>query len=175
VERATSAGWLGNNACMADVSVYVALISAGAAVAGATISQFTAAIREGRQAKRDRKERYEGAAREACVKLLQAAGELRTQVANNFEYHGADMPARLAEVRRCADATQVHAATVTLLVPENLGVQAEQLAAAADHLAREAAEKTNLRLNGMDELPSFSELDECVQAFRRIAIADARR
>jgi len=109
------------------------------------------------------------------VELLRAAGELRTQVANNFEYHGEDMPARLAEVRRCAGAAEVHAATVALLVPETLAVPSEQVAAAASHLAVLAAEKTNLRLGGMDELPDFSELDERVEAFRRIAIAGARR
>jgi hypothetical protein len=160
---------------MADVSVYVALISAGAAVAGATISQFASAIRDSRQAKRDRQERYEDATLQACVQLLEAAGELRAQVENNFEYHGDEMAARLAQVRQYAGATQVHAASVALQVPEKLGGLAEQVAAAASRLALVTAEKTNLRLGGMDELPNFGELDDNVKAFRRDAITDIRR
>jgi hypothetical protein len=162
---------------MSDVSVYVALISAGAGVAGATISQLTSAIRDGRQAKRDRQERYENAAQQACVKLLKAAGRLQTQVANNHEYRGDEMIDRLAQVRRYADATQEHAATVALLVPDTLADPAEKVAAAAIRLAAVAAANTNLQPNimNMPVLPDFGELNDSIEAFRGIAIASVRR
>jgi hypothetical protein len=52
---------------MADVSIYVALISAAAGVGGATIAQLTTALRESREAKRDRQERQAEATRQACI------------------------------------------------------------------------------------------------------------
>ena len=160
---------------MADTSIFVPLISAGAAVAGAAVTQIISAVRDGRKAKHDREERYDDATRQAFVQLLQAAGDLRTQVENNFEYHGDEMPARLAQVRQYAEATRVHAASVALRVPEALAELAEQVATAAGHLALVSAEKTNLQLGAMRELPNFNELDNSVRAFRRAAIAGARR
>ena len=168
---------LGNNAYMSGVSVYVALISGGAGVFGATISQLFSFVGAGRQAKSDRRERYENAAQQACVNLLKAAGRLQTQVASNHEYHGAEMTERLAKVRRYAGAAEEHAATVALLVPDRLAEPATKVAAAATRLASAAAARTYLqpdRMN-MPELPDFSELDQSVEAFRRIAIASVRR
>jgi hypothetical protein len=162
---------------MSDVSVYVALISGGAGVAGATISQLFSFVANTRQAKRDRQERYETAAQQACVDLLKAAGSLQTQVANNHEYHGEEMTGRLAEVRGYADATQEHAATVALLVPQTLAEPAEKVAAAATRLASRTAANTNLNPDfmNMPVLPDFSELNDCIKAFRRIAISSVRR
>ncbi len=154
---------------MADVSIYVALITAGAAVVGAAIPQVAIVARDVRQSERDRRERRVESRRQACLDLLRAVGELRTQVANNAQYHGNEMGARLAEVRKCAAAAELNAVSVALLDPDKLAEPAEQLAAAASRLAAVAAESTNLSLGNMIHAPDFTELDETIVTFRRIA------
>jgi hypothetical protein len=156
---------------MADVSIYVALIAAGAGVIGAAIPQTAIA----RQARRDKREREATAWRSACLDLLGAVGELRTQIANNFEYHGSDMAERLAQVRRCATAAQQHATEVSVswMVPRRLVAPAQGLAAAASRLAVAAASETRLDQGAMVRLPDFTELEHCADEFRRIVIAEA--
>jgi hypothetical protein len=157
---------------MADViTIYTAAISAVAALGGATITQYIGVIREGRQAKRDRGERYAEAERQACLNLLQAAGDLRNQVANNTSYRGPEMQARLEELRAFAEAAQLHAASVALLMPEKVARKADELAGAASTLADWAVKNTNLELRGMnDERPDFSNLNACITAFRAEAV-----
>jgi hypothetical protein len=164
---------LGHNACMAEVSIYVAVISAVAGIGGATISQLITAFREGSQAKRDRQERHAEAMRQACVELLRAAGDLRAQVANNYSYHGLEMGARLEQVRRYAAATQLYAVSVSLLAPEILGESADLLATAAGSLADWAVGNTNLEQGSMIREPNFRQLDDCVRAFRTKVVGDA--
>ena len=65
---------------MADVPIYVAVITAAAGLIGALFPQASLVIREVRQAEKDRRERFATATREACVNLLQTSGELRTRV-----------------------------------------------------------------------------------------------
>ena len=162
---------------MTSVSIYVAVITAAAAIAGAAISQVTIALKEGRQAKRDRHERRETATREACEELLRAAGDLRTQLANNRSFRGdrAAMSARLEEVRRYAAATQLHAVSVGLLVPDKLAEPADRLAVAARSLALVAANDTDLDQGWVKVDPDFTMLDACVDAFRSDALDYAKR
>jgi hypothetical protein len=160
---------------MTDVSIYVAVISAVAGVGGATIAQVTTAFREGRQVKRDRQERHAAATRQACVKLLRAAGNLRALVANNYSYHGNEMGARLEQVRRYAAATQLHAVSVSLLVPESIAESADLLATAAGSLADWTVSNTNLEQGSMIREPNFRQLDDCVKAFRTKVVGDAKR
>jgi hypothetical protein len=162
------------------VNVYVAVIAAVAGVSGAAISQAFSIIRDDRQAERDRQERerdrQERQATErqdACRELLRAAVELRTQVANNFDYHGTDMGERLAKVRDYAAAAQIPAVSVSMLAPRQFAEPADRLAAAASRLAEAAAANTNLMQGSMTTTPSFSELNECVETFRRIAVDHA--
>src|ERR1700733_12630385 len=105
---------------MTDSTVLVAVVAGGFTFLAATLPQITSAVQSTRQAKREQSERFETARREACVALLKASGELRTQVANNHDYHGDEMTARLALVREHAAAAQVAAASVALLVAQPL-------------------------------------------------------
>jgi hypothetical protein len=150
---------------MSDVSIYVALISGLAGVAGATVSQVTTAFREGRQAKRDRQEKHEEAKRRACEELLRAVGNLRTQVANNYTYHGEEMGTRLERVRNYAAAAQLHAVGVSLLAAESLAMLADVMAKAANSLAEWAVENTNLEQGSMIREPNFRDLDDRTKAF----------
>jgi hypothetical protein len=159
---------------MTDVSIYIAVITAAAGVAGAAVSPVALAFKDGRQAKRDRTERQATAVREACVSLLRAAGELRTQVANNHSYHGTDMGVRVEAVRQLGASTQLLAAAVEMLVPTVTAELATQLATAAGNLTGWTEQHTNLQLGVMAEDPPFGELDTCLAAFRKQAVRDIR-
>jgi hypothetical protein len=164
---------IGDNAFMADVSIYVAVISASAAILGAAVSPLSAARQVSVQAKRDREERRETALRQACMDLLRAAADLRTQVANNHEYHGNETPARLAQVRQHAADAGVHAVSIALQAPQALADPARRLAAAADRLAVATAENTDLDMGVSVRPPDFTELDTCVEAFSKLAVEHA--
>lgn len=159
---------------MADIPIYVAVITAAAGIIGAAIPQISFIVRDVRQAERDRLERHAAATRHACLELLRAVGELRAQVADNHEYHGEKMGARLAKVRKRAAAAEMHAVSVGLLVPATLAGPAERLAAAASRLAAVAAENTDLALGVMARAPNFTDLDACLATFRQIAVAQAK-
>jgi hypothetical protein len=159
---------------MADVSIYVAAISAGAALIGTAIPQLSTAIRDSRKAERDRREQNAQTRRQASMELLRAAGQLRARVADYYDHHGEDMAARLAEVRGCAAETQLCAASVALLPPGSLADEANAVAAATGALAAAAAKNTGLRLGAMSGSPDFRSLDECVENFRKRAEAEAR-
>jgi len=147
---------------MADLTVYVAVTTGVFTVIGATIPQVSAVIQNSRQAKRAEREQYKSAKRDACVALLRSAGELRTQVADNQDYHGAEVAERLALVRKYAAAVQVNAVNVALLVPRPLGGLATELAQAAARLAV-SAENTKVP-------PDFTGLDKRVEAFTAEAV-----
>jgi hypothetical protein len=83
------------------------------------------------------------------------------------------MGARLAEIRNCASAVELHAVSVALLARETLAEPAEWLTAAARDLAAAAAHNTDMSLNQMVSSPDFSEFDQSVKAFRARAVADA--
>jgi hypothetical protein len=120
---------------MADVSIWVPVITAGAGIIGATIPQVTTVIRDVRKAERDRRERLDTMARDACVALLRAAGEVRTLTESICSYGGGDatgMMERVEQARSSSEATRVHAAEV--------GMQAAGLAGAADQLASAASD-----------------------------------
>jgi hypothetical protein len=156
---------------MTDVPIYVAVITAASGIIGAVASPFAIAYREGRQARRDRQEREVTAKRQACLDLLQAAGQLRTQVAGNYEYHGLEMRDRLEEVRKRAAEAELAATAVSLLARDKLAGPAGDLATAAVRLAENTATDTDLR-NGSTasgSKPDFAPLDACVTAFRTAA------
>jgi hypothetical protein len=154
---------------MPDVSIYVALIAAAAGVSGAAVPN----IRDSREAKRVRRERDAAARRQACLDLLRAAGELRTRVANAADYHGDQMGARLAEIRECDAATQLHAMSVALLASGKLTEPTARLASAATRLVTVTARNTDLKAGEMLIKPDFTELDEKITAFRQVVVADA--
>jgi hypothetical protein len=106
--------------------------------------------------------------------LLRSVGEMRAQVANSYEYRGTGIDARLADTRKYAAAIELRALNVVLLAPGQFAEPAELLAAAVRNLAKATADNTDLTLGTMIRSPDFDELDECVLAFRRIAVTDAQ-
>jgi hypothetical protein len=159
---------------MSNVSLYAAVIAAASAIIGAAIPQITAVIRESGQAKRDRQERSAQVRREACMELLRAVGEFRARVADLYDRPGADINARLADLRQSAANTELCAASVTLLPPGSLADDANAVAAAAGALVTAAAENAGLKLGAMTGKPDFRSLDESVSAFRKKAEAEAK-
>jgi hypothetical protein len=163
------AAHLPDNAVMADSTIAAAIIAASAAVAGATIPAVAAAIATARVKLHERREKQETERREACVALLQAVGDLRTQVANNYDYHGPETAARLAIVRAHAASVRLYAIRVALAAPP-LGLAADELASAAEQLARATAAATDLSLGAMISEPDLTELDDRTQALGRAVV-----
>lgn len=158
---------------MPDVSLYVAAITAGAALLGGSISLVPVYLRDIRQARQDRRDRHADTRRQACIDLLGAAEELLTTVANAADYHGEEMPARLGQIRTLAAAVQIHTANIELLAPGTFAGPADALAKAAGRFATQAAASTDLKLNQMVTAPDPTELAEAIEAFRAQAVLDA--
>jgi hypothetical protein len=125
-------------------------------------------------ARASRREQLTESNREACVDLLRAATDLRAQVANNHEYHGEEMAARLAQTRKIAAAVKVAATKVELIAPEAVTDSAEQLALAASRLAAFSEVATDLGMSCTIQAPDFTEFDECTAAFINVAADVAR-
>jgi hypothetical protein len=157
---------------MADVSIYVALITGATGAVGAAIPQIATVLRDSRQAKRDRSDRSVNARQEACVALLRAAADLRTRVANATMYQGDEMLARLAEIRSCAAAVEVRAASVGYL-DKTLAEPAADAASAATRLAAAAVQTTDMDLHAMPEGPDLTLFDQRVEDFRAKSLAIA--
>jgi transaldolase len=166
---------------MADGSIYVAIISASAAILGAAVSAVSIAYQNARQAERDRRQRreerqqrHEEEARTACLDLLRAAVDLRTQVENNKGYQGEEMRSRLARVRQYASDAALCGVLIGTIEPDVFAELADKLAKAARSLALAAAESTNLEMNMSTEVPDLGELNDCIEAFSRKAVAYAK-
>ena len=166
---------------MADTPIYVAVITASAAILGAAVSAASIAYQNARQAERDRRQRNDERqqrhveeARAACLDLLRAAIDLRTQVENNKDYQGEEMRSRLAQVRQHASAAALHAVLIGTIEPDVFADPAEGLAKAAIRLALAAADNTNLEMKMSTEVPDLDELNECIDAFSRKAVAYAK-
>lgn len=157
---------------MADVSIFVPVISAAAAILGAAVSPVTTVFQSSRQAKQARQERQEAARRQAYIDLVKAAVDLRALVANNHDYHGDEMAARLAQVRQHAADARVHAFDIALVSPGRLADSAAQLAAAVGRAAVSAAENTDLSMGVSVKAPDFEGLDACIADFTSRALDD---
>jgi len=172
---------LRDNACMADGSIYVAMVSASAAILAAAVSAFSVARQNSRNAERDRQQRREEQKREheeetrgVCMELLRAVVDLRTQVENNEGYQGDEMRSRLARVRGYASDATVHAVGIGTIEPDVFADLADQLAKAARNLAAAAAANTNLEMSMSTAVPDLGELNDCIEAFSKKAVAYAR-
>jgi hypothetical protein len=161
---------------MIDVPIYVAIITAAAGIIGAAIPQAVTVIRDVRQAERDRRERSDGATRDACVALLRAAGELRTLTESISSYRGDanGMRARVEEVRSGAEATRLHAASVSLQSPDSLAESADAVASAASELADDVVRNTDLNQGVPIGDPDVTKLVERIADFRHAAVRYAR-
>jgi hypothetical protein len=150
------------------------LITAAAAIVGASLPLITTFLRDVRQAERDRRERIATAQQEVCLDLLGSAGELRTQVENAADYQGPKMADMLAAIRKCGEAVGQNAARAGLLAPAKLGEPAERLAKAAEKLRIAAVEGTDLKNGQMVKVPSTAELAEAMSTFKDQARAEFR-
>jgi hypothetical protein len=163
-----------NNTCMADVSIFVPVISAAAAILGAAVLPVTTVFHSSHQARQERFERHDMAGRQACIELLRAAVDLRALVANNHDYHGDEMAARLAQVRQYAADARVHAFNIALIAPQRLADSARELAAATDGVAVAAAKDTDLSMGVSVRAPDFARLDACIADFTKRALDRGR-
>lgn len=165
-----------NNERMADVPIYVALITAGAGLLGALIPQVWIVFREIRQRDRDRRDRYVAQARGACLDLLRASGALSVHVKNMNTYRGDrnGLCSRLEEVRGYLADVQLHAASVGMSAPSPLTEPARQLAAAAEGLTKSVEEVTDLDNAEMLDRPDTGPLDKSISAFRDKAVASVK-
>lgn len=156
---------------MPEVSIYVALITAAAAVFGAAVAPVSAAYEKSRQAVRDRAEHRERETRQACLNLLNSARDLRVQVANTAAYHGNEMGARLERLRQLEADVASHADEVELLVPVSVAESAARLARAVSALATAAQANVRPSLEASIREPDFTDLDACIKDFRSRVIA----
>lgn len=154
------------------MTIYVtAVISAAAAILGASITPFTTMYQNARDARRERQARHEQAVRDECIRLIRAVWDLRTMAANDHEYHGEEMGARLAKVRgRAADAS-MRWVLIAALAPGDLGSSAKGLGMAAGHLAVERAKNTDLDHGRSLRDPEFGEIDSCIKDFSERVVA----
>lgn len=159
---------------MADVPIYVAVITAAGVAVGALISQVDASIRAHR-AKLERRERARTRTREACLAVLSTADELRTLAQNLPVYRGgADgMRGRVEEARRLAKATRLHVADISMLVSKLID-PADQVASAASDLADDVARNVDPNTGMLTENPDVTKLVECIAVFRQEAVKQAR-
>jgi hypothetical protein len=159
---------------MSNVSLYVAIVTAAAGVAGGSIPSIANAIRDGRKAKRDQRDRQTETERQACLDLLAAASELRARVANAADGHGDELDARLAQIRDLEATIHVHAASIAFLTPEDLAQPAARVADAASRLVKSTEEKVDRNAKQMVERPGFQELDDSVTDFQDSAVKYTR-
>ena len=166
---------------MADTPIYVAVITASAAILGAAVSAASIAYQNARQAERDRRQRNEERqqrhveeARAACLNLLRAGIDLRTQVENNKGYLGEEVRCRLTQVRHHASDAALHAVLIGTIEPDVFADAAERLAKAAIRLALAAAENTSLEMKMSTKVPDLDELNDCIDAFSRKVVAYAK-
>jgi hypothetical protein len=158
---------------MADVPIYVAVITAGAGFLGALVPQASIVFREIRQRELDRQDRYVAQARGACLDLLRASGCLSAHVKNMNTYRGDrnGLCNRLEEARGYLADVQLHAASVGMAAPRELTGLAGQLVAAAESLTKSVEEVTDLDNAEMLDKPNTGPLDELISMFRDKAVA----
>jgi hypothetical protein len=159
---------------MQDVSIYVAVITAGAGLLGAGVAQIPGYARDKRQAAQARQDSRDDSLRQACIDLLGAAEELLADVANAVDYHGDEMASRLAGIRTTGASLQVHALAAQLLAEGDLAEAAKRLADAARAFAADAESKADLSLGSMRPTDP-AELIQAVASFRSAAVRQAGR
>lgn len=159
---------------MPQVSLYVALITAAAGIVGAVAAQIPGIFRDIRLADKERRERNADKRVQACLDLLSAAGDLRTQVMSAAQYHGEKMGDLLAEIRKSVVTVQLQAARVELVMTRNLAGPADQLAKAAEKFADAAVAGTDMVHKEMVRVPEAAELDSATETFREQAVKEVQ-
>lgn len=150
---------------MQDVSIYVAIITAGAGLLGAGVAQLPGYARDRRQARQARQDSRDDSLRQVCIDLLGAAEELLADVANAVDYHGGEMASRVAGIRTTGATLQERALAAQLLAGGDLASAAERLASVARAFAADAEAKADLSLGSM-RATDPAELTQAVASFR---------
>jgi hypothetical protein len=160
-------------------AVLVAIISAVAALLGATIPLVTAAVQDSRKNKRDHLERVEMERqrilqdqRKQCAALLRAARDFGVKLQNNYEYHGPETTSRAWDIRqRAADITG-QADEIGLLIA-SLSIVADILADEVNRLVGIAADPQSLALGSsiQPQPPDLTVLGRRISAFKSAAQA----
>jgi hypothetical protein len=165
---------------MAEVSLYVAVVTAVTGIVAASVPTVATFVRDGRQAQReesraalDRLDRRAGEMRQACLDVLNATGELRARLGNASQVHGPELAVRLGEIRAAAAAVQLHAVSVALLAQGQLAGPAQGLADAAATLVTATEGSIDTAAQQSRGLPDFVEFDEREKEFRIAAVARA--
>jgi hypothetical protein len=165
---------------MAEVSLYVAVVTAVTGIVAAGVPTVANFVRDSRQARRaehqaelDRRDRRAGEMRQACLEVLSAAGELRARLGNASQVHGPELAGRLAEIRSAAAKVQLQAVSVALLAQGRLAGPAQGLADAAASLVLAAENSIDRAAQQSRGLPDFAEFDRSETAFRAAAVAHA--
>jgi hypothetical protein len=161
---------------VADIPVYVAVITGATGIIGAAIPQAGIVLREIRQAERDHRERSISAGQNACIELMRAASTLSTEIENLSAYRGdaQGLRLRLEQIRKYLAETQLHAAGVGMLAPDQLIGRASKLAESASTLMKAVEANVDLDngivLGDIDVGP----LDTLIAAFRNEAVRYTR-
>ena len=159
---------------MQDVSIYVAIITAGAGLLGAGVAQIPGYARDRREANQARQDSRDDSLRQVCIDLLGAAEKLLADVANAVDYHGDEMTSRLAGIRTTGANLQERALAAQLLAEGGLAVAAERLASVAKAFAADAESTADLSPGSMRPIDP-AELTEAVASFRTAAVRQAGR
>jgi hypothetical protein len=161
-----------DNACMADVPLYVAVITAGAGIVGAAIPQAGILLSDFRRANRDRRDRSDAAAQNSCIEMLRASSTLSVNVENLCTYRGNPdgLRSRLEEVRKDLADTRLQAVSVGMLAPSPLTEPAEQLAEAAGRLVEVVQTSFDVNRSVMVGEPDVGPLNALISVFRTEAV-----
>jgi hypothetical protein len=160
---------------MADVPLYVALITAGASVIAGSVPLVVGWARDTGHEKRALAEarRLEQSEivrkkRERCVLLLRLAHDFRVLVENTYDGDRSDTATGAAQVLQSVAGLASQADEVEFMVP---GVETEVIAFAAAVSGLVSAAAAWHREHGGGSLPPevFLEFDQCLESFKKAA------
>lgn len=161
---------------MADVPLYVAVITAGASVVSGSIPLLINWARDSGREKRAAAERLEREQselerkrREQCVRLLRLNRNFRVLIESAYGANGSEPGPQAEQVRQSAADIATQADEVEFMVP-GIDTEVIALASAASHLVSNAEEKHHE--HGAALTPEdFSEFDQCLGLFKKAARA----
>jgi hypothetical protein len=157
---------------MADVPIWVPVITAMASIVAGTIPLVINALRADRRDMRDRQERlarerqrHSWKVRRECSVLLRAARDFRVLVENDDEYNGPDKAEHGWAIRERASDLTGRADAIGMLVP-GLAAPADALAEAATCLVPVMTDDKGRLLGGSTKRPDFTEYERRIKAFK---------
>jgi hypothetical protein len=156
---------------MPDVSLYVAIVTAGTSIISSAVPLVIGWARDtGREKPAEAKElrreqeKVAGDRRELCVNLLSLARHFRVLMENTYDSRGPVLDPNVERVRQSVADIASQADRVEFNVPK-AGTAAVSLADEARKLALTAVEKN--REHGSLLVPGdFTKFDDCLEAFK---------